>query len=323
MRWARVSALTRVVVAMAVVVGMLGPGAGTAQAASEIDELYDDTGDWPSVSHETFTISDSGPLGKDPYSIYYPTNLGAGGYDHPILVWGNGTGATSSDYQELLEHLASWGYVVVAPDNSWVGNGLHMWAATSHIMQENTNSTSTFYEKLDLSKIGMLGHSQGAGGTVNAAKLVGPGVVKSALTISLPDPWTWCLVAAPEDEFPCAELEEPEADSLLTDFPASLFLMRGDLVISTETLIATEPQAVEWFNQVPGMAVKGSREGCGHVFCIGPPWTTDLAVKGYITAWFEYTLKGDTYARDAFVPKPTAEIFTNGLWDDADVKNPI
>jgi hypothetical protein len=29
----------------------------------------------------------------DKFDLYYPTNLGQGGFTHPILTWGNGTGS--------------------------------------------------------------------------------------------------------------------------------------------------------------------------------------------------------------------------------------
>jgi hypothetical protein len=49
----------------------------------------------------TDTLSD----GSGSYRLYYPADLGGG--RHPIVTWGNGTGAVPEQYSGLLRHLAS------------------------------------------------------------------------------------------------------------------------------------------------------------------------------------------------------------------------
>src|SRR5262249_17787508 len=58
-----------------------------AAAASAIETTYRATGSW-AVS--TGSVSAYGGT----YTLFYPTNLGANGFKHPILTWGNGTNAT-------------------------------------------------------------------------------------------------------------------------------------------------------------------------------------------------------------------------------------
>ena len=43
----------------------------------------------------------------DKFDVYYPTALGQGGFQHPILTWGNGTNSLSSNYAYFLKHMAS------------------------------------------------------------------------------------------------------------------------------------------------------------------------------------------------------------------------
>ena len=58
----------------------------------------------------------------DSFTLYYPTNLGAGGVRHPIVTWGNGTNAVPSQYSGLLNQLASWGFVVIASNSTATGS---------------------------------------------------------------------------------------------------------------------------------------------------------------------------------------------------------
>ena len=51
-------------------------------------------------------------LSGNKYDLYYPTPLGANGFKHPILTWGNGTFGQSTNYAYFLKHMASWGVVI-------------------------------------------------------------------------------------------------------------------------------------------------------------------------------------------------------------------
>ena len=60
-----------------------------------IEKKYYATGPWAVT-----TRSDNG------YDFYYPTDIGANGFLHPIITWGNGTGGTASNVAYFLNHLA-------------------------------------------------------------------------------------------------------------------------------------------------------------------------------------------------------------------------
>ena len=68
---------------------------------------YDNTG-----PYQTVTSRNDGPSNN--YAIYRPASLGANGERHPIITWGNGTGASPETYAGLCRHLASYGFVVIA-----------------------------------------------------------------------------------------------------------------------------------------------------------------------------------------------------------------
>lgn len=251
-----------------------------------IETQYKTLGSWL-VTTGAVTVSGSA------YTLYHPTNLGAGGVTHPILTWGNGTGGTSSDVADTLNHLASWGFVVIASNSGATGSGVEMLAGANYMVSENTNASSVFHQKLNTAKVGALGVSQGAGGTLHAT-LNSNGVIKTALTIELPDPRWWST----------------PAPSLAT-LTASIFFIRG-----TADFVATESAAQNWYNQAPGAAAKAARKGAGHnEIC-----KTNNKLKGYITAWMMYTLQGDTVARGAFAGA-APEINDNTAWQNQAEKN--
>ncbi|MBN1802430.1 MAG: hypothetical protein JW891_13045 [Candidatus Lokiarchaeota archaeon] len=99
-------------------------------------------------------------------SIYYPTDLGRDGMKHPIVVWGDGTGALPSSYSDLLRHLASHGFVVIGPNDENTGEGETMIAAMELMISKNDDPLSPFYQTLDVEKICVTGHSQGAASTL-------------------------------------------------------------------------------------------------------------------------------------------------------------
>jgi hypothetical protein len=113
------------------------------------------------------------------FNVYRPKDLGQG-YCHPIITWGNGTNdqpepnpptcVTSEycgSYKLLVNQLASHGFVVVASLSSQTAKGdpLPQIAGVNWMLEENQKPSSAYYHKLDTSKIGASGHSQGGAAT--------------------------------------------------------------------------------------------------------------------------------------------------------------
>lgn len=113
------------------------------------------------------------------FNVYRPKDLGQG-YCHPIITWGNGTNdqpepnpptCVTSDYcgsyKLLVNQLASHGFVVVASLSSQTAKGdpLPQIAGVNWMLEENQKPSSAYYHKLDTSKIGASGHSQGGAAT--------------------------------------------------------------------------------------------------------------------------------------------------------------
>src|SRR6478735_5910381 len=46
------------------------------------------------------------------YQVFHPADIATSPDRHPVVTFGNGSYATYEQYEALLRHLASWGFVV-------------------------------------------------------------------------------------------------------------------------------------------------------------------------------------------------------------------
>ena len=106
------------------------------------------------------------------YSAYQPANWPS--TPVPVITWGNGTCAQPEGYGALLRYVASYGYFVIAANDVQVGTtnsdgSQPMLKALDYAAAANMDSTSPFYQKLDMTKVGAMGHSQGGAATATAS----------------------------------------------------------------------------------------------------------------------------------------------------------
>ncbi|MBV9707633.1 MAG: alpha/beta hydrolase [Chloroflexi bacterium] len=254
-----------------------------------IEARYSVAGPW-AVSTGGYTDASG-----NTYDLFYPTHLGANGFKHPILTWGNGTDAVPSQYTGVLNQVASWGFVIIASTSKQTGTGNEMLAGAQDMVGLNKNSSGIFYNKLNIDEVGALGHSQGAGGSVRATVNSG-GLIKTDVPICLP---AQIFVSKP-DAFDPSQLTVP-----------TLFL--GG---SKDLLIASPLTLLGYYNKVPGAAALLVLNGADHVTIQGQGGR----FLGYLTAWLMYQLQGDQYARGAFVGNPP-ESNTNTNWSWQAEKN--
>jgi hypothetical protein len=140
------------------------------------------------------------------YTIYYPDPMEANCL-HPIVVWGNGTGVTDSNftYDFLNSNAASWGMVVAASSEDNTGSGEFHKAGINYLLKENMDASSMFHNKLS-TRVGVSGHSQGGfGANVGAghpncvtAVVEGATMVASAKVSSLVMTGTMDIVSGAE-----------------------------------------------------------------------------------------------------------------------------
>jgi hypothetical protein len=254
-----------------------------------IEVHYSSTGSW-AISTEIYTDA----LGNI-YDLFYPTDLGADGFRHPILTWGDGSFGRPSNYPGVLNQLASWGFVIIAWSSGQTGTGNEMLAGARDLVNLNNDSCSKFYNQLNTDAIGAFGHSQGAGGSVRAT-LDSDGLIKTVVPICLPS----LIWVNKNDTFDLAKLTVP------------VLFLGG----SNDWLIAPPWALWVYSIEVPGAAAMLVLNGADH----NTIQHTGGEYLGYLTAWMMYQLQGDQYARGAFVGDPP-EANSNISWSWQAEKN--
>ena len=158
--------------------------------------------------------------------------------------------------------------------------------------------------------MGTFGHSQGAGGAINA-------LIKSAGTIKTVMP-----IELPGQAFCSIPIDCPDT-ALIT--AGSIFLLDGSLDIPisppTQPASATGLQSIAaFYSATPAdiIKVKGTLIGPTHCDVQGVPNCTPTTVPcllgvygylGYPTAWMVFQLQGDSFAHGAFI-NSTGEMFS-------------
>lgn len=127
-------------------VGPVGP-VGPVEPA-----ITDFNGDGP---YATANDQNSGASGAS--GVHYPANLDEGPF--PLFVWGAGAGTGPRQYIDHMNRIASYGFICIS--NASDGGNMHT-QALNWIKQQNQNSSSKFYQKVDLTQIAVGGHSLGS-----------------------------------------------------------------------------------------------------------------------------------------------------------------
>ncbi|WP_067812832.1 alpha/beta hydrolase family protein [Actinomadura kijaniata] len=212
-------------------------------------------------------------------TLYYPGDIASSGRRHPVIIWGNGTGATPSVYDGLLRHWASHGFIVAAANTPASNSGREMRAGIDRLATLN-GADGPFRGRVDLDRVGATGHSQGGAGAINASAddrvdttvPIQPGPLASASSLHGP-----VLYLAGQN------------DSIV---PPSL--VRGFYDAS---------------GHVP--AIYAERAGATHF----TPTGDGGGFRGVITAWFRHHLMDDARARGVFYGEDCG-ICADSAWSD-------
>ena len=115
--------------------------------------------------------------------LYYPATTTGDGtpYDgssapYPAVTFGHGFMVPPNFYRSTLEHLASHGYLVIAPESymtflfpSHQGFAEDFRYSLDFLESENANPASWLFGQVDTAHFGMAGHSMGGGSSILAA----------------------------------------------------------------------------------------------------------------------------------------------------------
>src|SRR5258708_28438149 len=159
--------------------------------------------------------------------------------------------------------MASWGFVIIATEDQMTGPGQTILDAANFLIAANSNP-GMFQNKLDVTNVGAIGASQGAGGAINAL-IKSAGTIKTVIPIELPAQ-IWCSTA------PCVDI------SHLTT--GSVFFVDGSLDFVSppnQDASVTGLQSVAAFHNAvpPGVVkLKGTLIGPTHNDVTGQPGCT-------------------------------------------------
>ena len=213
------------------------------------------------IEKATYTTSDR------TYIVYYMSELLTHNSKFPIVSWANGTGCPPSLYDGLLRELASAGFIVVASDETMAADGTAQIAQIDFVIEENSNKSSALYKKVNSSKIGVIGHSQGGRSSVNA------GAIDNRIN---------CVISLAGSNY----VEEAEKLSKPVLFMAGT----KDKVVDADRWLVTA------FEAVTGPAVYASLNGAIHTTCCSDPGK----YSNYIINWFNAWLFNDNNAKAMF-----------------------
>jgi hypothetical protein len=206
------------------------------------------------------------------YTIFRPACM-KDGETYPVITWANGTCGLTHGYGPLLSTVASHGFVIIASNSSWTNTAptnMVQVRALDYAEALNKDPSSVLYQRLDLTKIGAMGHSQGAAATVTAAS----------------DPRVKALIfwnGATSNVKPFLYVSG-DRDVNKSSSPA---------VLSQGTNSATQPGAWTFYHQV----LETGGGSTGHLVLMEQPErVVDMAI-----AWWQYMLNGDETAKKMFL----------------------
>lgn len=289
-----------------------GASAASFEPEGPVERQYAAAGPWAVDTRPAAACCDSAGFA---YDLWLPQNLGRGGVLHPVITWGNGTGAPPSAYASLLSHLASWGFVVIASRQPMAGSGRELRDAVAWLQAENQRSGSPFFHRLAMDRVGAMGHSQGAMGAMNAMRDSG-GRIRSTVAIAVPAQ-SFCPAMGV-----CTDPARYSA--------GSLFLVNGsqDLNVSPSTQHAQAAglqSNLAYYLALPGHLPKawGTLLGVGHSDVMGQPAcsggdpaciTGVWGFLGYPTAWMMDQLQGNATAHAVFATPQGEFVRATGHW---------
>ena len=178
------------------------------------------------------------------------------------------------------------------------GVGTSMDAGMTRLIEFNSTEGHKLYKKLNLNKVGLAGHSQGATCTINLAskgKYANCKYYKTVFACSLPTPQ---LAASP--------LQNCPYDASLVTVPT--LLLSGTGSTDANFICPLETSTLPAISKIKNDVYAARMKGVEHSDSI-------MKTLPYMMAWFEYRLCGNKTASKAFIGK-SPELKTNTDFQD-------
>ena len=221
----------------------------------------------------------------------YPHSILRSDHAFPLVNIGNASNTTAYDIIEAMEHLASWGYVVIGNMDKQTGSGSSISQTLDEFLYLAAQHDNLFYGKIDTTKIAIAGYSQGAYGAVMASTAYANSYLYKAVY----------LCSCPQKQI---GINFKWGTTDFSKITAPLLMLAGtggwdSNIISPEGAFqANFDETTGNFPVLSARHVSKDHEEMGG------------EGDAYMTAWFSYFLKGDSVAGKAFVGND-AEILKN------------
>ncbi len=229
------------------------------------------------------------------HTIFRPKDLSAFGEKNklPIIAWGNGACANSPwEHINFLSEVASHGFLVVAigpmPQEGQRGGGRstssQLVDAINWAIAQNSDKTSPYYNKIDITKIAVSGMSCGGLQTLEMAP--DPRVTTAIICNS-------GILGNPGSGMP--GMPGLTKEHLLKLHTPTLYILGGE----TDIAYANGMDDFKRINHVPVFA---ANMNVGHGGTYSQPHGGEFAKVA--TAWYKWQLKGDKEAGKMFTGEP-------------------
>ena len=235
------------------------------------------------------------------YLISYPKEMEENKNSYPLVIMVNGSDDPASRHYPIMEHLASWGFIVAGNEHRATGMGNSTSELLDYLLKLNEDKESIFYQKIDIENIGIWGASQGGCGALRAAtEFENSHYYKSIFTASAPSP---DLAAGIGWTYDIKKLNIP------------YFMVAGTGKQDSETVSPLRGLEENYQNMPAGVpCVYARRKDTDHE-------QMQTKTDAYMTAWFMYTLRNDEDAKKVFVGNNPELKQNTTNWQDVKIKN--
>lgn len=262
------------------------------QTGGDIEAKYLAIGGYEVEHLESVTFSS-----LEKFEVYYPKNIDEMG-KVPVVIFLNGTGTPATKYPALQKHLASWGFITIANEesNSFYGEGVELSIRYLQLIDvyESNDDESPLKGHIDFDNIGVTGHSQGGIGVINGITIhPHSDMIKAAVLLS--------------------STETDMAKAFLWDSDSSLIKANVLMISSTgatDSNISPLDSMKKTYDNISNDVTKvlARRNDCDHGEML-------YYADGYVTAWFMWQLQNDGEASKAFIGE-NPELLNNKLYQD-------
>ncbi len=275
------------------------------QSDSELEKKYAGLGNYEISSK--IVKSEDKTIGN--IRIWYPSEMENKQAKYPLIVVTNASNMAALNYEPYFERLASWGFVVVGNDDRQAGTGISTSQTLDYILEQNQNSDSVFYGKIDTQNIGITGYSQGGAGAIRAVtEYDNSSQYKTIFTGSA----AYAYIAQMWGGYDASKVSIPW---FMTGGTGTSDSKEVSDVTKEMAGIAPLSSLVENYNAASDNVFKLRARVVG-----AEHEEMQIKTDGYMTAWMLYHLQGDEEAGKALIGE-NAEILNNANWQDIEKNN--